>query len=140
MPIECGGSTLDLAHELFERGTTTEARRVVWMVFVALFAGIAIGASAKIVRTQARSNSSGGGQTVRMAGLTFRPATLIVGKGSTVTFDNNDVAPHTVTASSGALDSGVIPPGKAFTLVVSEPLSYHCTIHPQMTARLELSG
>jgi plastocyanin len=84
--------------------------------------------------------AGGGGNTVDMAGLAFRPGTLTVAKGTTVVFDNDDTAPHTVTARSGGTDSGVIDPGKSFSLVAAESFDYVCSIHPSMTAKLVVTG
>jgi len=84
--------------------------------------------------------AGGGGNVVGMAGLRFAPATLTVAKGTTVVFDNDDTAPHTVTASSGFPDSGVIDPGKSFSLVAAESFDYFCAIHPSMTAKLVVTG
>jgi plastocyanin len=80
--------------------------------------------------------AAGGGNLVGMAGLAFQPATLTVAKGTTVVFDNDDTAPHTVTARSGGTDSGVIDPGRSFSLVAAESFDYFCSIHPSMTAKL----
>jgi plastocyanin len=88
----------------------------------------------------AGQGAAAGGGTVAMAGLRFEPGTLTVAKGATVVFDNDDTAPHTVTARSGGTDSGVIDPGKSFSLVASEGFDYFCSIHPSMTARLVVSG
>jgi plastocyanin len=87
-----------------------------------------------------RGAAAGGGNTVGMAGLKFEPGTLTVAKGTTVVFDNDDTAPHTVTARSGGTDSGVIDPGKSFSLVASEGFDYFCSIHPSMTAKLVVNG
>jgi plastocyanin len=86
------------------------------------------------------AGAGGGGNTVGMAGLKFQPGTLTVAKGTTVVFDNDDTAPHTVTARSGGTDSGVIDPGKSFSLVASEGFDYFCSIHPSMTAKLVVTG
>lgn len=75
-----------------------------------------------------------------MESIKFRPATLVVDKGATVRFDNKDVAPHTVTATDGSTDSGVINPGQSFEVSVEKPFDYVCTIHPSMKASIELSG
>jgi plastocyanin len=83
---------------------------------------------------------AGGGNLVGMAGLAFQPATLTVAEGTTVVFDNDDTAPHTVTARSGGTDSGVIDPGKSFSLVAAESFDYFCSIHPSMTAKLVVTG
>jgi len=90
--------------------------------------------------TAAEEGGGGGGNTVGMAGLKFQPGTLTVAKGTTVVFDNDDTAPHTVTARSGGTDSGVIDPGKSFSLVAAESFDYFCSIHPSMTAKLVVTG
>ena len=75
-----------------------------------------------------------------LAGLAFAPATLTVARGSTVVFDNDDTAPHTVTARSGGVDSGVLDPGKQFSLTVTDGFDYFCSIHPSMTAKIAVTG
>jgi plastocyanin len=75
-----------------------------------------------------------------MAGLAFAPTTLTVARGSTVVFDNADTAPHTVTARSGGVDSGVLDPGRQFSLTVTDGFDYFCQIHPSMTAKIVVTG
>ena len=75
-----------------------------------------------------------------MAGLRFSPGAVVVRRGATVTFANDDVAPHTVTEDTAGVESGVISPGKAFRLVVARRLVYHCEIHPFMKAKVNLAG
>jgi plastocyanin len=119
------------------------------ILVVLLFVGFALAGPVIIVRDRLRADATpgvataqegtattGGGTTVHMAGLQFQPGTLTVAKGATVVFDNDDTAPHTVTARSGGTDSGVIDPGKRFTLVAAQSFDYACSIHPSMTARL----
>jgi plastocyanin len=77
---------------------------------------------------------------VKMAGLAFAPGTLTVARGTTVVFDNDDTAPHTVTARSGGVDSGVLDPGKRFSVTVTEGFDYFCSIHPSMTAKIAVTG
>ena len=79
-----------------------------------------------------------GGGTVKMAGLSFAPGTLTVAS-TTVVFDNDDTAPHTVTARSGGVDSGVLDPGKQFSLAVTDGFDYFCSIHPSMTAKIAVT-
>jgi plastocyanin len=81
-----------------------------------------------------------GGTTVAMAGLEFAPAELTVRKGTAVLFENDDVAPHTVTAEAAGVDSGVIGPGKSFELVADESFEYLCTIHPSMRAKVTVTA
>ena len=130
----------------------------VWALVVVAMIGLALAGPAIIVRDQladrvavpsaaegAQPADDGGeaaaaGGTVKMAGLAFAPAGLTVAKGATVVFDNDDTAPHTVTARSGGVDSGVLDPGKQFRLTAGESFDYFCQIHPSMTARIAVTG
>jgi plastocyanin len=91
-------------------------------------------------KASAATAGNSGEARVNMAGLTFTPGVLAVRKGTEVLFDNDDLAPHTVTSEDRSIDSGLLNPGKAFKLVINAPLSYICTIHPQMKARVDISG
>jgi plastocyanin len=131
----------------------------VWALVVVAMIGLALAGPAIIVRDQladrvavpsaaegAQPPAEGRGAgaaawgTVKMAGLAFAPAGLTVAKGATVVFDNDDTAPHTVTARSGGVDSGVLDPGKQFRLTATESFDYFCQIHPSMTARIAVTG
>jgi plastocyanin len=125
----------------------------VWLLVVVLMLGLAVAGPTIIVRDrlaasadapaaagQAQPAGAAGGATVRMAGLAFNPAELQVAPGTTVVFDNDDTAPHTVTARSGGTDSGVLDPGKQFSVAVSEGFDYFCSIHPSMTAKVVVTG
>jgi plastocyanin len=93
-------------------------------------------AGAATAQGTAAGGAGGGGNVVAVAGLKFQPGTLTVAKGTTVVFVNGDTAPHTVTARSGGTDSGVLDPGKRFSLVAAAGFGYFCRIHPSMTAKL----
>ena len=129
----------------------------VWLLVVVLMIGLALAGPVIIVRDRladrvaapsaaegaqpaAAAAGGGGGGTVRMAGLAFAPGTLTVARGATVVFDNDDTAPHTVTARSGGVDSGVIDPGRQFSLTVTDGFDYFCSIHPSMTAKIAVTG
>ena len=130
----------------------------VWLLVVVAMAGLAVAGPVIMVRDQladragaptvaegaqpAEGTAAGAaaGGTVRMAGLAFAPGTLTVAKGSTVVFDNDDTAPHTVMARSGGVDSGVLDPGKQFSVTVTDGFDYFCSIHPSMTAKIAVTG
>jgi plastocyanin len=130
------------------RGVRRNGAKLVWLVKVVVLLAFAVAGPVVIAREQlagggergagapAPAAAGAGGATVGMAGLAFSPATLTVAEGATVVFDNDDTAPHTVTARSGGTDSGVIDPGRRFSLVASEGFDYFCSIHPSMTAKL----
>jgi plastocyanin len=71
---------------------------------------------------------------VRIINFAFQPSSIIVTKGSTVTWTNEDSVPHTVTSDSGVFDSSGIEPGKSFsrTFDTAGTFSYHCNFHTQM--------
>ena len=125
----------------------------VWLLVVVVMVGLAVAGPVIILRDQLADDTpaaptaaegaqpvaaaaGGGGGTVKMAGLSFAPGTLTVARGATVVFDNDDTAPHTVTARSGGVDSGVLDPGKQFSLAVTDGFDYFCSIHPSMTAKI----
>jgi plastocyanin len=122
----------------------------VWLAVVALMVGLAVTGPVLMVRdrladrapaaAQGAQPAAAGAATVRMAGLAFAPATLTVARGTTVVFDNDDTAPHTVTAGSGGVDSGVLDPGRQFRLTVGDGFDYACAIHPSMTATIAVTG
>lgn len=129
----------------------------VWLLVVVFMVGLALAGPVIVVRDRladrvaapsaaegaqpaAAAAGGGGGGTVRMAGLAFAPATVTVARGATVVFDNEDTAPHTVTARSGGVDSGVLDPGKQFSLAVTDGFDYFCSIHPSMTAKIAVTG
>ena len=126
----------------------------VWLLVVVVMVGLAVAGPVIMVRAQLADDApaapsaaegaqpvaaAGGGGTVKMAGLTFAPGTITVARGSTVVFDNDDTAPHTVTARSGGVDSGVLDPGKQFSLAVTDGFDYFCSIHPSMTAKIAVT-
>lgn len=126
-----------------------------WLLVVVVMVGLAVAGPVIMVRDQLADDApaaptaaegaqpvaaAAGEGTVRMAGLAFAPGTLTVAKGSTVVFDNDDTAPHTVTARSGGVDSGVLDPGKQFSLAVTDGFDYFCSIHPSMTAKIAVTG
>ena len=132
----------------------------VWLLVVVAMAGLAVAGPVIMVRDQLADRAgvptvaegaqpaekagtaagAAAGGTVKMAGLAFAPGTLTVAKGSTVVFDNDDTAPHTVTARSGGVDSGVLDPGKQFSVTVTDGFDYFCSIHPSMTAKIAVTG
>ncbi|HZA82658.1 MAG TPA: cupredoxin domain-containing protein [Actinomycetes bacterium] len=118
----------------------------VWRLVVVVMLGLALAGPVIIVRDQLAARepappaAAAGGTTVTMAGVAFAPAALTVARGTTVTFDNDDTAPHTVTARLVAVDSGVLDPGRTFRLTVVDGFDYRCSIHPSMTAKIVVTG
>jgi plastocyanin len=72
----------------------------------------------------------------------FEPADAAIEPGDTVTWTNNGVVPHTVTAENGLFDSGVLDPGESYTVEFDGQgtVPYYCTIHPEMRGSLTVGG
>lgn len=76
--------------------------------------------------------------SVTMKGYAFSPANLTVPVGSTVTWTNQDTAPHDVKTTSGpvSIHSPMLNKGQSwsFTFTAAGAYGYYCTVHPNMTA------
>ncbi|MGE0442591.1 MAG: copper-binding protein [Gemmatimonadales bacterium] len=98
-------------------------------------------AAAAIIAAVASVPADPGGRrhvVIRIRGLRYSPDTLMVSVGDTITWQNDDVVPHTVTASRRSWDSGLLSTGDRYTLVVTDstPDRYRCRFHPEMVATL----
>jgi plastocyanin len=73
--------------------------------------------------------------TATIEGFAFNPGTIEISAGTTVTWTNNDSAPHTVTAEGGAFQSGRLNQGDTFSFTFDEPgtYTYYCEFHPNMS-------
>ncbi len=81
--------------------------------------------------------------TVAIRNFAFSPAVLKVKAGTTVTWTNQDTDPHTVTSagSGGPLKSAALTTGATYRYTFTKPgtYAYLCTIHPFMTATVEVT-
>lgn len=90
----------------------------------------------------AAAGGSGGGASaesaaVNIADLKYAPASLEVAAGTTVTWTNEDEAPHTVSFDDEALaDSDELKKSDTFETTFDDAgtYSYVCAIHPSMKA------
>jgi amicyanin len=72
---------------------------------------------------------------VGISGFVFVASDLKVKVGDTVTWTNNDSAPHTVTADDGkTFASPTLSQGGTFSFTFTTPgtFAYHCAVHPSM--------
>ena len=83
-----------------------------------------------------------GANDVYIQNIAFSPAILTVAAGSTVTWTNKDAMNHTVTSDSTLFNSGniVINGVYSYTFATVGTYSYHCSIHPSMTAKVIVSA
>ncbi|WP_245687518.1 cupredoxin domain-containing protein [Streptacidiphilus griseoplanus] len=83
------------------------------------------------------------GHTVAIRNFAFSPATLKVKAGTKVTWTNEDTDAHTVTSSGagGPLHSAALATHGSYSYTFTKPgtYAYLCTIHPFMTATVEVT-
>ncbi|MFH8386375.1 cupredoxin family copper-binding protein [Kitasatospora sp. NPDC018058] len=98
------------------------------------------------------STSPAGGQpsapaaanAVTIKNFAFSPPTLTVKAGTKVTWTNTDPDAHTVTSkegSGGPLQSAALATNDTYSYTFAQPgtYPYYCTIHPYMTATVEVT-
>jgi plastocyanin len=81
------------------------------------------------------SNAATGAKAVTIEDYLYKPESLTVPKGTSVTFTNRDSTAHTATSKeSGVFESGPIETGKSakVTLNQSGTFAYYCLFHPFM--------
>ncbi|MCS6848946.1 MAG: G8 domain-containing protein [Anaerolineae bacterium] len=90
--------------------------------------------------TFAATGHSAGNTNVTIAGFAYSPKQAVVRVGDTVTWTNNDSAPHTVTASDASFDSGTLGQGGVYsrTFGATGVFSYFCAIHPSMVGSVRV--
>jgi amicyanin len=84
------------------------------------------------------SPGTANGPSVEIANFNFTPAELTVTVGGTVTWTNNDDAPHTVTSTDKTFSSPSVNTDGQFTFTFATPgtYAYFCAIHPFMTGKV----
>src|SRR3954466_14654828 len=77
-------------------------------------------------------------QAVQIHNFAFAPAVLNVAPGTTVTWNNADEDPHTVTATGKAFHSAALDTGGKFSFTFTRPgeFAYFCSLHPHMMGKI----
>ena len=73
---------------------------------------------------------------VDISKMKFNPDQLIVQKGDTVVWVNNDFTNHCVTRTDSAWTSATIEPGKYWQKVIDQSEDYFCAIHVVMKGKI----
>ena len=75
---------------------------------------------------------------VKIDNFTFNPPHVTVKAGTTVTWENGDDIPHTVTATKMQFKSKVLDTEQKFSFTFTTPgvYEYFCALHPHMTGTI----
>lgn len=88
--------------------------------------------------------TGGKASQVSIKNFSFDPSPLTIKIGTTVTWINNDSAPHTVTSDTegSALKSQTIQPGESFQFTFKDAgtFPYYCSLHTSMKGTVEVQS
>ncbi len=86
--------------------------------------------------------------TVSIVDYSFGPSSVTIARGGSVAWSNDGVSAHTVTADSGAFNSGQLAGSSlsayggtaggtfSYTFTLPGTYTYHCANHPTMTGKI----
>jgi plastocyanin len=79
-----------------------------------------------------------GAAKVSIANFTFTPGEITIAPGESVTWTNDDGAPHGLEFHDGAEGKDLLLPGASFSRRFDRPgaYDYNCSVHPYMTGRV----
>ena len=79
-----------------------------------------------------------GGAKVSIANFEFTPGEITIAPGESVTWTNDDGAPHGLVYQDGAKGTDLLLPGASFSRQFDRPgtYDYSCAVHPYMTGRV----
>lgn len=98
-------------------------------------------ASAPAVGAACAESAAAGEVSVTIAEFTFSPADITASIGQTITFTNNDSAPHTATLDDDSCGTTNIANGEAggLTFSTAGTFPFHCAVHPNMKGTITVS-
>ena len=99
---------------------------------------IAVGTAPRKIAVQRVAASSSLGAEVSIANFAFVPAQIAIAPGQSVTWTNNDGAPHGLAFKDGARGVDLMLPGTTFSRTFDKPGTYDyvCAVHPYMTGQV----
>jgi len=99
---------------------------------------IAVGNAPRKVVVQQSAAKGAGAAAVSIANFAFAPGELTIAAGDTVTWSNDDGAPHGLAYKDGAPGANLLLPGATFARTFDRPGSYDylCSVHPYMSGKV----
>lgn len=74
--------------------------------------------------------------TIEISGMKFQPDQIIINKGDTVIWKNNDLVAHCITEINKKWTSSSIPSGGSWKVVLNTSADYFCAIHQVMSGKI----
>jgi YVTN family beta-propeller protein len=103
---------------------------------------IAVGNAPRKLVVQPSAAAAKSGGKVSINNFMFTPEEITIAAGETVTWTNDDGAPHGLEYPDGAKGTNPLLPGASFSRRYDRPgtYDYACSVHPYMTGRVIVSG
>lgn len=98
-------------------------------------------ASAPAAGAACSESAAAGEVAVAIADFAFSPADITATVGQTVTFTNNDSAPHTATLDDGSCTTPNLDQGESggLTFTAAGTYPFHCNVHPNMKGTITVN-
>lgn len=98
-------------------------------------------ASAPAAGAVCTESAAAGEVSVTIADFAFSPADITASVGQTITFTNNDSAPHTATLDDDSCGTANLSDGDSggLTFTVAGTYPFHCEVHPNMKGTITVS-
>jgi plastocyanin len=95
-------------------------------------------APGKVLVQQTAATTEKGGAKVSIVNFAFTPGEITIAPGESVTWTNDDGAPHGLEYHDGAKGTDHLLPGASFSRRFDRPgtYDYNCSVHPYMTGRV----
>lgn len=74
--------------------------------------------------------------TVNIANMKFNPANIMVKRGDTLVFLNNDIVSHNVTEKDSLWQSQTLNPGDSWKYAPDKSYDYFCSLHMVMKGKI----
>ena len=99
---------------------------------------VPVGKAPRKVVVQRVSTAPAPANKVSIANFAFSPATLTIAAGQSVTWSNDDGAPHGLAYKDGMKGTDVLLAGASFSRTYDKPgtFDYLCAVHPYMTGKV----
>lgn len=115
-----------------KKGPSESVVKIIMSVILGTILALVVGLASSTESTSAIKHHQ-----IIISGFEFVPKELNISAGDKITWINKDIVPHNIAVSS---DQNVLSPelasGEYFSLIVDNPLSYICGLHPSMQGKL----